>query len=56
MMEYTFMVFLVRSVHHNPETDPPTQTARVDPKIGRLDVGDGRRQVSATKNRFRQVG
>ena len=51
----TFEVWFGRGVHGNPGIDPPTQTARADPKTGRLDAGDGRRWVSATKNQLRRV-
>ena len=49
----TFEVWFGWVVHGNLGIDPPTQTARADPKTGRLDAGDGRRWVSTTKNRLK---
>ena len=45
-----------RGVHWNSKTDPLAQTTQTDPIFGQPGASDGRRRVSATKNRFRQVG
>ena len=47
---------LTRGVHANPRIDPPAQTTRANSKTDLPDAGDGRRRVSATKNRLGQVG